>query len=140
MTKLLRRLTDDEVTQAANQVMDDELKQVGDMFINGMVNMAYDNPPEDGGQKSALPDLEIHRSRHVASPWEEPFHALTDFEQAMHKLYRKYGTECDERLWRPAFGLCSRYLQNLCPACFGGTVFGKSEVRYITLVRHNFTH
>jgi hypothetical protein len=140
VTQTVNRVTDDEVTQTAKQVMDDELKQAGDTFINGMANMAYDNPPEHGGQKSALPDPEIHRSRHVASPWEQPFHALTDFEQAMHKLYGKYGAECDERLRRPAFGLCSRYLQNLCPACFGGTVFGKSEARYITLVHHNFTY
>jgi hypothetical protein len=70
----------------------------------------------------------------IHSPWDTQFQELTAHEQAMQKLYSKYGGECDERLSRASFGLCSRYLQNLCPACFGGTVFGKSEAQYVVPV------
>jgi hypothetical protein len=83
--------------------------------------------PTDGSQGS-------HSTSDRTAPWEASFQALTAHEQAMHKLYSKYGTECDDRLQRPSFGLCSRYLQNLCPACFGGTIFGKTEVQYVVQV------
>jgi hypothetical protein len=65
----------------------------------------------------------------VHNPWDPGFQGLTAYEQAVQRLYSKFGAECDERLQRPSFGLCSRYLQNLCPACFGGTTFGKTEAQ-----------
>jgi hypothetical protein len=122
----------------ANQFFDGGVNQGAvDVSVNGEVNTTFGNSSEDSAQKDALPAPEIERLTSIPSPWEKPFRALTDFEQAMHKLYGKYGAECDERLQRPTFGLCSRYLQKLCPACFGGTVFGKDETRYIPLVHRN---
>jgi hypothetical protein len=112
------------------QGTDDKGSQSVDTVVDEAVDSALNNSADDGRREN---DIKVEGSRPIQSPWDKPFEALTDYEQAMHKLYGKYGAECDERLQRPTFGLCSRYLQKLCPACFGGTVFGKSESQYIPL-------
>jgi hypothetical protein len=131
-------VSDMMVDNTVDQFIDGGVNQAAvDVSVNGKVDTAFGNLREDSTQENALPAPDIERLTSIPSPWEKPFRALTDFEQAMHKLYGKYGAECDERLQRPTFGVCSRYLQKLCPACFGGTVFGKDETRYITLVHRN---
>jgi hypothetical protein len=47
------------------------------------------------------------------------------------KVYAKYRAESNVLLQNESTYLASRYLQSRCPACFGGTVWGKTEAQYV---------